>query len=82
MVASIKTVKGSIKTTRKSDKRLSKANYEFDVYDDFWQLDSNLKLNLMLLTPLNLSLKFELNFRKALADYASEFSLLLALKTK
>jgi integrase len=74
MVASIKTVKGSIKTTRKSDKRLSKANYEFDVYDDFWQLDSNLKLNLMLLTPLNLSLKFELNFRKALADYASEFS--------
>jgi hypothetical protein len=74
MVASIKTVQGSIKTTPKSDNRLSKANYEFDVYDDFWQLDANKSLNFKLLCSLRLDPKFEHYFRSALADYACEFS--------
>jgi len=74
MVANANNLKEAKKAKRKSDKRLSKANYKFDVYGDVWQLDANLKLNLRLLTPLNLSSKFEQNFRKALADYASEFS--------
>ncbi|MFA0026128.1 site-specific integrase, partial [Vibrio sp. 10N.261.49.A5] len=58
----------------KSDKRLSKANYEFDVYSDNWQLDANVRLNLALLEPLSLTPKFSACFRLALADYAAEFS--------
>lgn len=58
----------------KTDKRLSKANYEFDVYSDNWQLDTNVRLNLTLLEPLSLTPKFSECFRLALADYAAEFS--------
>lgn len=74
MVASKNTVKGSKIAKRKSDKRLSKANYEFDVYDDVWQLDANKSLNFELLASLSLDPKLENNFRLALADYACEFS--------
>lgn len=74
MVAEANKLHGVKRSKAKSDKRYSKANYEFDIYDDIWQLDSNIKLNLSLLSPLSLSPKFEMNFRKALADYASEFS--------
>jgi len=58
----------------KSDKRYTKANYEFDVYSNFWTLDTNRSLNFELLAPLNLDPKFEINFKLALADYASELS--------
>lgn len=54
--------------------RLSKANYEFDLYSDIWMLDSNLSINFSLLNKLGLSVCFEKNFRIALADYSSEFS--------
>jgi hypothetical protein len=81
MTASINTIKGSRRAKRKSDKRLSKANYDFDVYDDFWQLDANKSLNFKLLTSLNLAPKFEHNFKLALADCASEFSSSYALNT-
>lgn len=67
-------LQGSIRTRKKSDKRYSKANYEFDVYKDSWRLDANKSLNFKLLTSLNLDPKFESNFRLALADYACEFS--------
>ncbi len=59
---------------QKSDCRTSKNNYEFDVYEDVWKLNADYSLNLKLLSPLNLSPKFEENFRLALADYVSEFS--------
>ena len=62
------------KAKTKSDKRRSKANYEFDVYDDVWRLDANHSLNFKLLAPLNLDSRFEINFKLALADYACEFS--------
>ena len=62
------------KAKTKSDKRRSKANYEFDVYDDVWKLDANHSLNFKLLAPLNLDSRFEINFKLALADYACEFS--------
>ena len=74
MVAKAKQLHGSKSARTKSDKRYSKANYEFDVYDDLWQLDANKSLNFELLAPLNLDPKFEINFKLALADYASEFS--------
>lgn len=74
MVAKANKLHDAKKSKAKSAKRYSKANYEFDVYGDVWQLDSNIKLNLGLLAPLSLSPKFELNFREALADYACEFS--------
>lgn len=79
MAAKAKKLKGAIKARTKSDKRHSKANYEFDVYDDLWQLDANKSLNFELLAPLNLDPKFEINFKLALADYASEFSSSYAL---
>ncbi|MDO6547337.1 site-specific integrase [Pseudoalteromonas carrageenovora] len=59
---------------RQSDKRETKANYEFDVYSDVWKLDANKSLNFRLLEPLDLNPQFESNFRRALADYACEFS--------
>lgn len=74
MVTNINKAKGSAKAQLKSDKRLSKANYEFEVNDDIWQLDANRSLNFELLTLLNLDPKFEKNFRLALADYACELS--------
>lgn len=58
----------------KSDKRMSKANYRFDVYEDLWKLDSNDTLNFTLLSSLNLASAFEESLRLVLADYASEFS--------
>lgn len=79
MVVKSSKLQGAIKAKTKSDKRYSKANYEFDVYDDLWQLDANKSLNFELLAPLNLALKLEMNFRLALADYASEFSSSYAL---
>ena len=79
MVAKAKQLHGSKSARTKSDKRYSKANYEFDVYDDLWQLDANKSLNFDLLAPLNLDPKFEINFKLALADYASEFSSSYAL---
>ncbi len=74
MAVKANKLKGSRSTRAKSDKRYSKANYEFDVYDDLWQLDANKSLNFELLAPLNLDPKFEMNFKQVLADYASEFS--------
>jgi|TARA_R110001583_G_C5663055_1_gene409845 hypothetical protein len=74
MVARISTIKGSKRAKAKSDKRFSKANYEFDVYGDVWRLDANKSLNFELLASLNLEPKFENNFKLVLADYASEFS--------
>ncbi|KPW03622.1 site-specific integrase [Pseudoalteromonas sp. P1-8] len=79
MVVKANKFQGSIRARTKSDKRYSKANYEFDVYDDLWQLDANKSLNFELLSPLNLDPKFEINFKLALADYASEFSSSYAL---
>lgn len=79
MVAKTNKLYGSTSTRKKSDKRFSKANYEFDVYGDFWQLDANKSLNFRLLASLNLEPKFENNFRLALADYVSEFSSSYAL---
>ena len=63
MVAKAKQLHGSKSARTKSDKRYSKANYEFDVYDDLWQLDANKSLNFELLAPLNLDPKFEINFK-------------------
>lgn len=74
MVVKTNKIQGSIRARTKSEKRYSKANYEFDVYGDLWQLDANRSLNFELLAPLNLDPKFEINFRLVLADYASEFS--------
>lgn len=74
MVAKANKLQGSTKTRTKLDKRYSKANYEFDVYGDLWQLDANRSLNFKLLASLNLEPKFECAFRLALADYACEFS--------
>ena len=74
MVAKAKKLHGSKSARTKSDKRYSKANYEFDVYDDLWQLDANKSLNFELLASLNLDPKFESNFRLVLAAYACEFS--------
>lgn len=74
MVGSVKKVIDSRRAKSKSDKRLSKANYEFDVYSDNWQLDANVRLNLTLLDPLDLTPKFSECFRLALADYSTEFS--------
>ncbi|MPW31617.1 tyrosine-type recombinase/integrase [Agarivorans sp. B2Z047] len=74
MVVNVEKVRGTKRTKPKSDKRLSKANYEFDVYSDIWQLDANTSLNLGLLNPLHLTPKFAESYRLALADYASEFS--------
>lgn len=78
-MAKAKNLQGSVKARKKSDKRLSKANYEFDVYDNLWQLDANKSLNFELLVPLKLDPKFLSNFKHALADYASEFSSSYAL---
>lgn len=74
MVVNANQLKGAEKAKRKSDKRLSKANYEFELYDDIWQLDANRSLNFKLLVSLRLDPKFESNFRLALADYGCEFS--------
>jgi len=53
MAAKENKLQSSSSTRTKSDKRYSKANYEFDVYDDLWQLDANKSLNFELLAPLN-----------------------------
>ncbi|MFS1933331.1 site-specific integrase [Vibrio splendidus] len=74
MAVSEKKDRGSRRAKPKSDKRLSKANYEFDVYSKIWQLDANMSLNLVLLESLNLTPKFAESFKIALADYAAEFS--------
>lgn len=74
MAVSVKKVRGSRRAKPKSDKRLSKANYEFDVYGRTWKLDANVCLNFELLESLNLTPKFTESFRLALADYAAEFS--------
>ena len=74
MVTKAKKIHASKSARTKSDKRYTKANYEFDVYDDLWQLDANKSLNFELLASLNLEPKFNVNFNLALADYASEFS--------
>lgn len=63
----------SSKKTKK-DIRHSKANYEFDIFEDIWRLDANTKINFGLLKALNLDSKFEESFRLVLADYACEFS--------
>ncbi|KZY44184.1 site-specific integrase [Pseudoalteromonas sp. BZP1] len=59
---------------RQSDIRLTKSNYEFDVYQDVWRLNSDLQINFKLLTPLKLNSSFINNFRIALANYVSELS--------
>lgn len=59
---------------RQSDKRVTKANYEFDVYGDVWKLDANTVLKFEMIAPLDLDPKFEASFRLVLADYACEFS--------
>jgi hypothetical protein len=74
MTTSTSSLKRSRKTEQKSDRRLSKMNYQFDVYDDLWWLDANYSINLRLLEPLNLGSKFVSSFKQALADYACEFS--------
>ena len=74
MVAKVKKVTRGRKAKHKTDKRLSKANYEFDVYSDRWRLDANLSLDFSRLDSLNIAPQFEKNFRLALADYACEFS--------
>lgn len=74
MVGNVNTFKETKKTKQKVDNRLSKFNYKFDVYGDTWKLDANKSLNFKLLASLNLTKKFENNFRLALANYASEFS--------
>ncbi|RZR41924.1 site-specific integrase [Vibrio vulnificus] len=74
MAVSVKKNRGSGRVKPKLDKRLSKANYEFDVYSDNWQLDANVHLNFKLLDSLNLTPKFTESFRLALADYAAELS--------
>ena len=63
MVAKAKKLHGSKSARTKSDKRYSKANYEFDVYDDLWQLDANKSLNFELLASLNLDPKFCSSFK-------------------
>lgn len=73
-MASKARTNGAANSKLKSDKRLSKANYEFDVYEDRWKLDASKTLNLTLLNSLNLTPAFESNFRLVLADYVSEFS--------
>lgn len=74
MAVSVKKVRDSIRAKTKCDKRLSKANYEFDVYGSTWKLDANVCLNFELLDSLNLTPKFAESFKFALADYAAEFS--------
>lgn len=64
----------SVKRKIKSDVRLSKAGYEFDVFSDKWQLNKSTSINLRLLESFNLAPKFELNFRLILAAYSCEFS--------
>lgn len=58
----------------KSDIRISKHNYQFDVFQDFWKLNADYTINLNLLAPSSLDPKFETSFRLVLADYAAEFS--------
>ena len=58
----------------KSSIRLSKAGYEFDMNETRWQLDANTSINLYHLIDFELESKFQNNFVKMLADYASEFS--------
>lgn len=74
MVSNKKATTKARSRKQKNDIRLSKANYEFDVYSETWQLDANKSLNFKLLRSLGLTNRFEESFRKALADYASEFS--------
>ena len=74
MTTTTNNIKNSSFSKRKSDIRLSKRNYEFNVYQDVWRLDADYSLNFSLLANLKLTPKFEINFRLALADYASEFS--------
>lgn len=62
------------KNTKKRDIRISKADYEFNVYDRVWELDVNYKINFDLLDDIGLSYNFKNNFKLVLADYASEFS--------
>ena len=66
--------KSTVKSNTKSDIRTSKRNYEFDVYQNTWQLSADFYLNFRLLSSLDLTPTFEDNFRLALADYVSEFS--------
>jgi integrase len=58
----------------KSDKRISKAGYEFDVYEDQWQLTSSESLNLSLLNDHDLPNNFKESLKLTLADYAAQFS--------
>ena len=62
------------KLKTKADIRLSKGNYEFDVYQDVWRLNADFSLNFQLLAPLKLTPKFKMNFRLVLAEYVSGFS--------
>jgi hypothetical protein len=74
MMVSREKVCRSRKAKLKSDKRLSKVGYEFDVYQSVWRLTASKTLNTSLLAPLNLSPEFEESFLLVLADYACEFS--------
>jgi hypothetical protein len=64
----------SISSATKTDQRKSKANHDFDVYEDRWQITADDSINLVALEKFNLDEKFEENFKLVLADYASEFS--------
>ena len=64
----------SVKRKIKSDVRISKAGYKFEVYSDRWQLNKSIAINLRLLDSLKLHHRFEMSFRLILADYVCEFS--------
>ncbi|WP_417538283.1 site-specific integrase [Marinomonas sp.] len=59
---------------RKSDRRITKANYEFDVFSDYWELDANKKIYFRGMDSLSLAPDFLDCFKLALADYACELS--------
>jgi len=65
----------------KVDIRISKMGYEFDVYNDFWELDNSKKINWRLVKKLNLDKDLEEGFRRELAVFASEHSAYYTVNT-
>ncbi|MFV1872768.1 MAG: site-specific integrase [Oleiphilus sp.] len=74
MVYKVKNNEQVRRIKKRYDARVSKYNYEFDVYEDVWKLSADYSLNFRLLDNLTLTPKFEDNFRLAFADHVSEFS--------
>lgn len=58
----------------KSEIRVSKLGYQFDVYADEWRVDNSLRVNWRLTYELGLDENCAVGFRKALAVYAREVS--------